>query len=198
MMNRMQKLECRIQNIKNWENPSMFHILISNFLKSRSRSSIFFILYPVIFLSSCHAQKPTKPYYEDLSSLRPKVNLEVAKSKDSARVRKQMIDVTPQFTINSKIDALLDSIDRFNLTRKFVDGYTIQIYSGQKRDDALNASKKLSEHSTQLKANVQYLQPKFRVTVGKYYTRLEAQKDLLRMKRIFTNAFLVPEKIIIK
>jgi len=198
MMNRMQKLKYRIQKVDNWKNPSLFYILISNFLKSRSRSSIFYILSSVFFLSSCQAQKTTKPYYEDLSSLRPKVKLDETKSKDSGRVRKQVVDVRPRFTVNEKVNAILDSIDRFNLTRKFVDGYTIQIYSGQNRDDALNASKILAEHTTELKANVQYLQPKFKVTVGKYYTRLEAQKDLLRMKRIFTNAFLVPEKIMMK
>jgi septal ring-binding cell division protein DamX len=155
-------------------------------------TSIFLILN-----TACVAQKD-KPYYEDLSSLRPKVSLEEAKSKDSAAIKKNIVMVTPTHTVNTKVDVILDSIDRFNLTRKFVDGYTIQIYSGQKRDEALNASKRLAESSTNLKANTQYQQPKFKVTVGKYYSRLEAQKDLLRLKRVFSSAILVPERIMIK
>jgi hypothetical protein len=151
----------------------------------------------VVLAASCRAQKSSESYYEDLSSLRPKAVLDV-KSKDSLKIKKEVDIVAPRYTVNKKVDAVLDSIDRFNLTRKFVDGFTIQIYSGQKRDDALNASKRISEYSINLKPNVQYLQPKFKVTAGKYLTRLEAQRDLLRLKRIFSNAILVPERIMIK
>jgi SPOR domain len=155
-------------------------------------TSIFFILN-----TSCVAQKD-KPYYEDLSSLRPKVSLEETKLKDSTAAKKTIVMVTPTHTVNTKVDAILDSIDRFNLTRKFVDGYTVQIYSGQKKEEALNASKKLTESISGLRSITQYQQPKFRVTVGKYFTRIEAQKDLLRLKHIFSSAILVPEKIMIK
>ncbi|MDZ7646799.1 MAG: hypothetical protein U5K54_06215 [Cytophagales bacterium] len=47
-------------------------------------------------------------------------------------------------------------------------------------------------------ANLQYQQPKFRVTVGRYYTKLEANEDLVRLRTSFTAAILVPEKIQIK
>ncbi|NOS55609.1 MAG: SPOR domain-containing protein [Cyclobacteriaceae bacterium] len=157
-------------------------------------TSIFFFL----LITACQAQRPTKPYYEDLSSLRPKVSLETNGPKDSMRIKSQVPPTPVQYAVNEKVDAVLDSIDRFNLTRKFVDGYTIQIFSGQKREEALNANKKMSELVPELKANVQYQQPKFRVTVGKYFTRLEAQKDLFKLKRVFGNAILVPERIMIK
>jgi septal ring-binding cell division protein DamX len=162
--------------------------------------SMFYLLTSIFFLltTSCQAQKPSKTYYEDLSSLRPKVSLEETKSKDSAATKKNVVMVTPTHTVNTKVDVILDSIDRFNLTRKFVDGYTIQIYSGQKREEALNASKRLVESINNLRATTQYQQPKFKVTVGKYYSRLEAQKDLLRLKHVFSSAILVPEKIMIK
>ncbi len=163
--------------------------------------SDFYILTSIFFFlltTACQAQRPTKPYYEDLSSLRPKVNLETIKPKDSLGIKSPVPSVPVQFAVNEKVDAILDSIDRFNLTRKFVDGHTIQIYSGQKKEEALNTKAKMSELMPDLKANVQYQQPKFRVTVGKYFTRLEAQKDLYRLKRVFTNAILVPERIMIK
>lgn len=47
-------------------------------------------------------------------------------------------------------------------------------------------------------ASLQYDQPKFRVTAGRYFTKLEAQKDLMRLRRYFSNAILVPEKILVK
>lgn len=165
----------------------------------RQQSTVYYLLTPIFFffLSSCHAQKPVKPYYEDLSSFRPKVKWEQQK-RDSAQKAVNQELIPAKHNINAKVDSILDSINRFNLTRKFVDGYTIQIYSGQKRDEALNVQKKLVEENSGYNANIQYQQPKFRVTVGRYFTRIEAQKDLLALKRLFSSASLVPERIMIK
>ncbi len=96
------------------------------------------------------------------------------------------------------VDFVLDSIDRLNGLRKFVEGYTIQIYSGQNREDANSAKKKMVDEHTGLKADLQYIQPKFRVSVGNYFSKLEAQKDLMRLKPLFPNAILIPEKIPIR
>ena len=164
-----------------------------------NQHSKFLILSFMFLLISCAspAQK-TKKYSEDLSKYRPRVELvELPKIQDS--VQKEKFDpVTPTATINAKVDAVLDSIDRFNLMRKYVDGFTIQIYSGQKKDDAMAAKTKMQEELPTMGASLQYLQPKFKVTVGKYFTRLEAQKDLLTLRRKFPNAILVPERILIR
>ena len=100
--------------------------------------------------------------------------------------------------VNEDVDGVLDSINRFNVTRKLIDGYTIQIYSGQNREEAMNAKKKMVIDVPGLTAELEYNQPKFRVRVGNYFSRLEAQKDMLRLKRPFPNAILVPEKIIVR
>ena len=163
-----------------------------------SKSKIQNLAFCILLITSCQAQKPSQTYYEDITSLRPNIKREEQKAKDSIRLKKEVNLTTPQYTINQKVDAILDSIDRFNATRKFVDGYTIQIYSGQKREDAMSTTTRMNELASDLKSSIQYQQPKFRVTVGKYFTRLEAQKDLLRLKRIFSSAILVPERIMIK
>ena len=143
------------------------------------------------------AQK-NKKYSEDLSKYRPRIELiDLPKVQDSVHERR-IDQVPPTNTINAKVDAVLDSIDRFNLMRKYVDGFTIQIYSGQKKDDAMAAKTKMQEELPTMGASLQYLQPKFKVTVGKYFTRLEAQKDLLTLRRKFPNAILVPERILIR
>ncbi len=160
----------------------------------------FYILYSIfIFLSSISFGQKNKKYSEDLSRYRPRVELmDPAIKKVDSSSQKSFVQVPPTNYINAKIDAVLDSIDRFNLMRKYVDGFTIQIYSGQKKDDAMAAKTKMQEELPTLNANLQYLQPKFKVTVGKYFTRLEAQKDLLTLRRKFQNAILVPERILIR
>jgi hypothetical protein len=140
-----------------------------------------------------------KPYHEDLSKLRPKFEqpTDTKIEKDTAKEIK-VASVTPTKTVNAKVDVILDSLDLFNLMRKYIDGYTIQIYSGQKREEAMNTKKKMQEEVPELIATLQYQQPKFRVTIGKYFTKLEAQKDLLVLRRNFSTAILVPEKIPIR
>lgn len=184
MMREHKNIEVRIRNSELLRLHSVLYMLTSSFC---------FLLIP-----SCQAQKINNPYFEDLSSYRPKIVFEKLTLKDSAVRQNQQEIIAPRYHVNEKIDAVLDSIDRFNLTRKFVDGYTIQIYSGQKQEQALNAQKRLVEENTRYVASVQYQQPKFRVTVGKYFTRIEAQKDLLALKKIFPSASLVPDRIMIK
>ncbi len=115
--------------------------------------------------------------------------------EQAAHPPKQFVAATAN--VNEKVEDVLDSINRFNITRKFIEGFTIQVYSGQNREEAMNVKKKLTTE-TELNALLEYNQPKFRVRVGSYYSRLEAQKDLTRIKKIFSNAILVPEKILVR
>lgn len=135
-------------------------------------------------------------YSEDLAVWRP----ETTKVVDSAatghpeRIRTKKY-VEANYAINDQVDIILDSIHEQNLSKGFVDGYTIQVYSGIKREDALNIKKKLSQSLPELESDVQYRQPNFRVRTGKYFTRLEAQKDYLAVKRYFPNAIVIPDRI---
>ena len=135
-------------------------------------------------------------YHEDLFGLRPKFEEPVDTVMESAaHPPKQFIAGTAN--VNEKVEDVLDSINRFNITRKFIEGFTIQVYSGQNREEAMNVKKKIGME-TDVNAMLEYTQPKFRVRVGSYYSRLEAQKDLTRLKRLYANAILVPEKILVR
>lgn len=137
-------------------------------------------------------------YYEDLSGLRPNVEAptETILIPDKTK-HDPTVYVEPVLTVNKQLDAILDSIDRINLTRKFVEGYTIQVYSGLKREDALNVRKQLTLTLPHLDSELQYVQPNFRVKSGKYFNRLEAEKDYQKVKQYFQSAILVPYKIAI-
>jgi hypothetical protein len=153
-----------------------------------------FLMALVVNSMTLHAQR-NKPYTEDLSKYRPKVSPDTARQ---VSVPQKAPVVPAQFTVNAKVDAVLDSIDKINQLRKFIDGYTIQIYSGQNREEANLAKKTMAESAPDLRADLQFQAPKFRVKVGGYFTRLEAQKDLVRLKKLFPNTILVPEKILIR
>ena len=161
----------------------------------RNREVWVTLLFLIALASEVSGQKSRPYYHEDLYSLRPKL----AEPVDSLAQREKLGEkhfVAATATVNEKVDDVLDSINRFNITRKFIEGYTIQIYSGQNREEAMNAKKKMTE--TGLNGALEYTQPKFRVRYGSFYSRLEAQKDLIRLKKSFPNAILVPEKILVR
>src|SRR5690554_6768805 len=94
----------------------------------------------LIFAAGCAVQKPSATtgtsYSEDLSVLRPEVD-SADSSVAETPVRKTEY-VEAKYAVNAKLDAVLDSIDRINLSRKYVDGFTILVYSGLDREAALN------------------------------------------------------------
>jgi hypothetical protein len=114
---------------------------------------------------------------------------------ENGTVNKPTEYVEAKFAVNQPLDAVLDSIGRINKSIGYVDGYTIQVYSGLKREEALNAKRQLSTSVPNVDSEVQYVQPNFRVRVGKYYDRFDAHKDYVAVKRYFPNAILIPERI---
>ena len=162
---------------------------------------IYFIV--VVWLAGCASPKSTtvssqgQAYSEDLSIWRPKAETP-ANNNTTTNVpdnHKQTPYVEPKYAVNKKLDTVLDSIDRYNRSKQFVDGFTIQIYAGLKREDALNAKKNLASSLPDLSSEVEYAQPNFRVKVGKYYTRIDAQRDYVAVKKYFPTAIVIPDKV---
>ena len=166
------------------------------------RNSVLIILIAIV-LASCATKKPTTTtstqgkYSEDISIWRPKVEENTGNATTTAPTdsRKQTVYVEPKHAVNKQVDVVLDSMDRYNLSRNYIEGFTIQIYTGLKREDALSAKKQLSASLPDMDAEVHYAQPNFRVKVGKYYNRLEAQQDYSEVKRYFSSAIIVPDKL---
>jgi len=124
----------------------------------------------------------TQKYSEDLSGSRPKAATTTTgttggTTTSPADTRKATAYVEPKYAVNKKLDTVLDSIDRINVQRTFIDGFTIQVYSGSRKEDAMKAKQELASSLPDLQSEVLYSQPNFRVKVGKYYSRIEAQKD---------------------
>lgn len=156
------------------------------------------------FLAGCASKVSTTGtdaagnYSEDLSVWRPAA--EIKKDSAEAAINGSKRTRTNQYvearhSVVAQIDNVLDSIYNDNLSKGTIDGYTIQVYSGIKREDALNVKKRLTQSLPDLGSDVQYRQPNFRVRTGKYLSRLDAQKDYLAVKRFFPNAIVIPDRI---
>ncbi|HEY3403079.1 MAG TPA: SPOR domain-containing protein [Ohtaekwangia sp.] len=155
----------------------------------------------ILTISNCAAPKTTTTsqggkYSEDLSAWRPKTQtpVESTTTGNPGDERKPVAYVEPKLTVNEPLDNVLDSIDHINLSKKYVEGFTIQVYSG-KREEALNAKKQLATSLPKLDCDIQFTEPIFRVKVGKYHSRLEAQEDYMAVKRYFPAAIIIPERL---
>src|SRR5882762_3891056 len=83
----------------------------------------------LLMLGSCSTPKSTLAYSEDLSANRPGFSItEIPVKKPDTDI--QVAKSAPARNVNAKVDAVLDSIDQINRTKRYMDGFTIQIYSG--------------------------------------------------------------------
>ncbi len=165
-----------------------------------------FYFYGVVFsvlLVGCAAPRSSTVsshspgYSEDLSIWRPKTETTAGtpvNTNGSIEPKKTQF-TEPKYAVNKQLDTVLDSIDRYNLSRKFIDGFTIQIYSGLRREDALNSKKRLAGSLPDIDSEVEYTQPNFRVKAGQYFNRLDAQKDYIMIKKYFPSAIVIPDKV---
>lgn len=91
---------------------------------------------------------------------------------------------------DEKLEVLLQIKNRLIKNNKLIEGYTIQLYNG----DISNANKVINEYNTLFKdwdAIIEYQTPNYRVWVGNFSTRLEADRVLLKIQKDFPNAFVL-------
>ncbi len=148
-----------------------------------------------ILIVGCKVSTPTQTgiYTEDLSVHRPQ-----------ALVPEDMSSIVEEaeseefVALTGHIKAELDSINnisiRENKAGKLVEGYVVQVYSGNSREQANNIRSRLRSSFPELKPKISYHRPNFRVRVGKFTDRLEATRTYESIKRYFPRALLIPAR----
>ena len=74
-------------------------------------------------------------------------------------------------------------------------GYRIQIFSGPARSDAYQAQAKFQVKFPGIHSYMSYTVPNFKVKVGDFRTKLEADKFKQELQTSFSGLFIIPEKI---
>lgn len=102
-------------------------------------------------------------------------------------------------------DPLIDSLisRRINLNKGVahtgtpivVNGYRIQIFYGNERKEAYHIQDKFKSLYPEYNTYISYTQPNYRVKVGDFRTRLEAQKMMVELRPIFPTLFIFNERI---
>lgn len=138
-------------------------------------------------------------YQEDLSTLRPVVeDIRNDSTGTDTLPPEDLVLLEPTNHINVFLDSILDSISIADQRQRFYQGYTILLYTGSSREQATMARGKTVAMELDLEPELVYNQPNYKVKVGKFLTRLEAQPFYTKLKKEFDNAIVAPERIYIE
>jgi hypothetical protein len=98
------------------------------------------------------------------------------------------VDVSPE------IKSVIAKKVAYNKTQPKIHGYRIQLFYGSESGAISNRSKFTSLFPT-TPTYIEYDSPDWKVRVGNYKTRLEADKSLVEIKATFGNAIVLKQKI---
>jgi hypothetical protein len=98
-------------------------------------------------------------------------------------------------TRDSRIDELIARQKDNNVLKQTIPGYRVQIYFGSVRQKAAELKLEFAATHPTVPAYITYNAPNFKVRLGNYRTRLEAQKFLHSIDGQFSTAFIVPDEV---
>ncbi|MEN8248763.1 MAG: SPOR domain-containing protein [Bacteroidota bacterium] len=167
------------------------------------RKTIFLALITVVFFNGCKTFLPGKSlsqnkaaYSEDLSEYRPEFapeTVEPEEEKEDILITSQDSTTAP---VNETLNYLLDTATTFSKeTIKYIDGFTIQVYGGDNRELAKNYQLNILRHFPDCEPRMVFEQPNYKVRLGLFYSRLEAQHQFTQVKEVFPKAILIPTRI---
>lgn len=100
---------------------------------------------------------------------------------------------------DKQIDALIEKHKEYNLANPGVDGFRVQIFfdsgNNSKRAAAV-ARERFMEAYPQVVAYLTFKSPYYRVRVGDFRTKLEAEGFLMQLNTLYPNAFSVPDRVL--
>jgi hypothetical protein len=74
-------------------------------------------------------------------------------------------------------------------------GFRVQIFFGSSRQAAYDAQARFANEYPEVHTYITYTEPNFKVQVGDFRTRLEAQKLQSELNGVFPTLFIIPGKI---
>jgi hypothetical protein len=170
---------------------------INNMLKFKY---VLLLMYIPFFMACSPKTTGTKSkpgtHTEDLSRYRPPASSEEVGETvvPEEMIKTPTANLTPVNDITYQLDNTLDSLE-VRTGDRTVQGYTIQVYSGNSREAANEAKSLVYKLFPESRPETTYIQPNYKVKVGKYLSRLEAQKLYAKLKNDFAGAMVIPEKI---
>jgi len=97
---------------------------------------------------------------------------------------------TTILTQNPRFEGLLNEKRKINPSITITDVYKIQIYSGD-NEASKNSLAEFRNNNKATDATIVFSTPIYKVWVGSYKTRIEAEKKLQEIKKKYPNCFII-------
>ena len=97
-------------------------------------------------------------------------------------------------TVSEEIDTLLNDIAYHNKKKDYVEGFTIQVYSGSSRSEAVKAQGKVRSLMPESRPWMEFSASSYRVKVGRFSYAIEAQRIYKQLKKEMATAMVIPER----
>jgi hypothetical protein len=158
-------------------------------------------MFTLLVLLSCKGSSKatagtSKKLDEDLSKYMYKPKVIEVKEEPSAVVNTK--GITFEKHINAALNPIMDSIATANRRYHSAPGYRIMVYSGNSSQESAVVRKEVYEWSRDYDVYTQYKQPAFRVKVGNFEDRINANYVYSDLVKFFPNAVIIPDQIEIK
>jgi hypothetical protein len=137
-----------------------------------------------------------KTFIEDISAYRPHHAL--PESGPGSAAGAPLAPVKPTNHVNERVNALMDTIASQNKAIKYAQGYRIMAYNGTDRKTAMDIRRAIIQRVPEQRDYLIYQQPSYRLKIGDYFNRVEAQQTMLLLRDIIPNALIVQDQINIR
>jgi hypothetical protein len=143
-------------------------------------------------------------YEENLSEWRAAYidSLETAMEQDPAEGGTAPGPETPVLTatintanaIDADLEEFLDIVTERKSEDNLYQGYTVQVYTGSSRQKANEAKNKVYAALPEARPTITFDAPNYKVKVGEFSSRLDAQAVFSALKGSFATVLIVPER----
>jgi hypothetical protein len=116
-------------------------------------------------------------------------------ANNAQEITKYNADSSIIITKDERFDKLVQKQKDENLANQSMAGYRIQIYFGGIRQKASEVKLEFTSKFPDVASYLTYQQPNFKVRVGDYRNRFEAQKFLKEIDPFFPSSFIVPDEV---
>lgn len=106
-----------------------------------------------------------------------------------------MIPILQQKRIEFATEPDPEPVERKSGTKGTALGFRVQIYTGPSRSEAYAAQSRFQRMYSDISTYVSYTQPNYRVKVGDFRSRSEAQAIMRELRKDFTAVFLFTEQV---
>ncbi len=105
---------------------------------------------------------------------------------------------TEALHVNRQLDLVMDTIATQNRLVRYAPGFRIQVYVGNQRQEVESIKLLIYQNFPELSPYLTYNQPTYKLKVGDFMRRIDAERYFASIKQLIASSQLQPDKVDIR